>query len=154
MRAMAQRLQEDEYLWGVVGLLHDLDYDYTQGNPEKHANFSAEILKGLLPDEGVNAIKAHNYLHTDYLPSTRLDKSLIAADAVSGLIIASALVMPHKKISEVTPDTVLKKFHDKSFAKGCNRNKIQLCVDVGIPLGEFLDLSLDALKGIAEDLGL
>ena len=92
--AMATKLGKNKELWGVTGLLHDLDYEYTMREPEKHANISAQILGGLLPDDCVNAIKAHNYTHTDYIPTTSLDKALIAADAVSGLVIATALVMP------------------------------------------------------------
>jgi len=86
MKEMAGRLDKDAELWSLTGLLHDLDYEYTQKELEKHANLSAQILEGLLPERGVNAIKAHNYMHTDYIPTTSLDKALIAADAFSGLV--------------------------------------------------------------------
>jgi len=151
---MARNLEEDERLWGLTGLLHDLDYEYTQGEPEKHANVSAQILEGLLPRDAVNAIKAHNYMHTDYIPTTTLDKALIAADAVSGLVIATALVMPSKKLFEVELKTLLNKFRDNSFARGCNRNKIELCLDIGISQEMFLELSLNALKEISDKLDL
>ncbi|UCH72244.1 MAG: hypothetical protein JSW62_01475, partial [Thermoplasmatales archaeon] len=140
--------------WGLTGLLHDLDYGYTQAYPEKHATMSAEILDGLVPENSINAIKAHNYMHSDYIPSTSIDKALIASDAVSGLIIATALVMPSKKLSEVRLETLLNKFHDSSFARGCNRKRIELCMDNGFDLEAFLDLSLEALKDVSDELGL
>ena len=90
----------------------------------------------------------------DYIFITSIDKSLLAADAVSGLIIAAALVMPSKKIHDVRLKTLLNKFNDKSFAKGCDRNRIKLCLDVGIDLETFLMLSLNALKKISDDLDL
>jgi len=154
MGETAISLDKDKDLWRLVGLLHDLDYEYTQDTPEKHANVSAQILAGLIPEKGINAIKAHNYIHTDYVPTTSIDKSLLAADAVSGLIIAAALVMPSKKIHDVRLKTLLNKFNDKSFAKGCDRNRIKLCLDVGIDLETFLMLSLNALKKISDDLDL
>ena len=154
MKEMAGRLDKDAELWSLTGLLHDLDYEYTQKELEKHANLSAQILEGLLPERGVNAIKAHNYMHTDYIPTTSLDKALIAADAVSGLVIATALVMPSKKLSEVKLETLINKYYDNSFAKGCNRSRIVLCLDVSFDLEEFLALSLDVLKNISEQLDL
>ncbi len=154
LRDMAKFLNEDEDLWGLVGLLHDLDYEYTKDDPEKHATISAQILDGLTPKEVTNAIKSHNYQHTNQVPETLLDKSLIAADTVSGLVIATALVMPSKKLADVEFKTLMHKFRDKSFAKGCNRKKIELCEDVGIELDDFLILSLKSLKNIADSLEL
>ena len=154
LREMAKNLNEDEDLWGLTGLLHDLDYEYTKEEPEKHAILSYQILKGLIPDEGTNAIKAHNYKHTDQLPTTLLDKALIAADAVSGLIIATALIMPSKKLYEVKLGTLINKFKDKSFAAGCDRKRIELCEDTGLRLEDFLALSLKALKNISDKIGL
>ena len=154
MGKLAHRLHEDIELWELTGLLHDLDYEYTEKNPEKHATITAELVDGLLPSESIHAILAHNYIHTNHLPTTKIDKALIASDAVSGLIIASALVMPNKKLSEVKPDSVKKKYLDNSFAKGCNRNRILLCEDIDIPLDELLEISLNALQEIADDLKL
>jgi len=153
LRAVAKKLVKDEELWGLTGLLHDLDYEYTQKEPEKHANISAQILADLLPEEAINAIRGHNYKHTDYLPTTSLDKALIAADAVSGLIIATALVMPSKTLAEVKLETLINKFNDTSFARGCSRAKIELILDAGIDVEAFLGLSLNALKEISNQLG-
>lgn len=154
LREMARSLDKDKELWALTGLLHDLDYEYTKENPEKHATTTAEILKELLPDEAIHAIKAHNYKHTMQIPETYLDKALIAADAVSGLIIAAALVMPSKKLADVKTTTLCSKYKDKSFAAGCNRKRIDLCEDVGLEHDKFLELSLTALKNIADQLDL
>ena len=154
LEQMANKLGEDVELWGLTGLLHDLDYDFTKNEPEKHSQITVKVLYELLPGEAINAIKAHNYQYTAQIPQTYLDKSLIAADAVSGLIIAAALVMPSKKLSDVTPKTLITKFKDKSFAAGCNRKRIELCEDMELELQTFLELSLDALKRISDPLGL
>ncbi len=154
MSKLAEKLAKDKELWGLTGLLHDVDYEYTKDEPEKHATIGAQILEGLLPEEAIHAVKAHNYTHTDTIPSSSLDKALIAADAVSGLVIASALVMPSKKLSEVRVETLINKFNDLSFAKGCNRNRIELCLDAGIALEAFLALSLHALQERANELDL
>ncbi len=151
---MAKRLGEDPELWGLTGLLHDLDYDFTKNEPEKHSQITVKVLYDLLPAEAINAIKAHNYQYTSQIPQTYIDKSLIAADAVSGLIIAAALVMPSKKLADVTQKTLLAKFKDKSFAAGCNRKRIELCGDMELELQMFLELSLNALKKISDSLGL
>jgi predicted hydrolase (HD superfamily) len=88
------------------------------------------------------------------IPKTYLDKALIAADAVSGLIIAAALVMPSKKLADVKIKTVRNKYKDKSFAAGCERKRIDLCEDIGLDLDKFLELSLFSLKKISDELGL
>ena len=154
LQATAQQLHKDEHLWGITGLLHDLDYDFTKTEPQNHAKMTVQILTGLLPDKAINAIKSHNYHHTNQVPETSLDKALIAADAVSGLIIATALVMPTKKIADVQLSTLINKFKDNSFARGCDRKRIELSEDFGVPLDYFLELSLKALTEIAEPLGL
>jgi uncharacterized protein len=154
LQEMAIKLGEDSQLWGLTGLLHDLDYDFTKNEPEKHSQITVKVLYDLLPSEAINAIKAHNYQYTAQIPQTYLDKALIAADAVSGLIIAATLVMPSKKLVDVTPKTLLSKFKDKSFAAGCNRKRIELCEDMELELQVFLELSLNALQGISDSLGL
>ena len=154
MGNIAEYLDKDIEFWKLVGLLHDLDYEYTKGNPENHSQITSQLLDGLLPEEGINAIKAHNYLYSKYIPASTIDKSLIAADAVSGLIIASALVMPSKKLKDVKIESLIKKFNDKTFAKGCDRKRIGLCLDVGIEVEKFLDLSLIALQLISDELNL
>ena len=152
--AMARELGEPEDLWMMTGLLHDLDYQFTKDEPQKHATMAAELLEGMLPSEAIDAIKAHNYKHTLQVPETLLDKSLIAADAVSGLIIATALIIPSKKLQDVQLPTLINKYRDNSFARGCDRKRIALCEDTDMSIEHFLELSLKALQSVADELGL
>ncbi len=154
MGDIAEFLKQDVKLWKLVGLLHDLDFEYTKGNPEEHSQITAELLEGLIPEDGINAIKSHNYIYSKYIPSKSIDKSLISSDAVSGLIIATALVMPSKKLNDVKIDTLKRKFNDKTFAKGCDRKRMKLCLDIGIDINKFLEISLNSLKNISEKLDL
>jgi len=154
LREMARQLHEDEELWGLTGLLHDMDFEYTRDEPEKHTLVSAQMLEGLLPEQGIDAIKAHNYQHTNKLPIHALDRALIASDAMSGLIIATALVMPKKTLAEVKPSSVMNKFKDHSFASQINRKRIELCEDTGFTLDIYIALSLKAMQDIADQLSL
>jgi len=154
MKEMARVLGHDGELWGLTGLLHNLDYEYTAGELEQRGTLSAQLLEGLLPDAVVNAIKANNYMHTDQIPTTSLDKSLISADTVSGLIIVVAKQTPSNKLSEVDLDILIDNFNDGSFAARFNRNRIGICVDVGINLKGFLQISLKAIQKISNELGL
>lgn len=154
LREIAKKLGRDEEQWGLTGLLHNLDYEYTSSEPEKRGILSAQLLEDLLPEDCVNAIKANNYIYTDYIPISSLDKSLIAADAATGFIICTAYKMPTKKIVEIDLNILMTKFNDSSFAIKYNRNKIQLCVDIGIELEAFLELVLNTLKQISAKLNL
>jgi len=154
LRELAKKLDRNVELWGLTGLLYNLDYEYTSNEPEKRGTLSAQLLEDLLPDGCVNAIKANNYMHTDYIPTTSLDKSLIAVDAVTKLIIVTARSMPSKKLAEVDLETLLDRFNDSSFAARNNRNKIQLCADIGMELKAFLELCLNTLKQISDELNL
>jgi len=154
LRQIAKRLGKDEELWGLTGLLHNLDYDFTRENPEKRGILSTDLLENLLPEESINAIKANNYMHTDYIPITSLDKSLISTAEFAGFIVTVAQSMPSKKLSEVDVDTVLSRFNDPNFATIYNRNKIKLCEDVGFNINHFFKLSLITLKQISDYLKL
>ncbi|MEM0492745.1 MAG: HDIG domain-containing protein [Candidatus Thermoplasmatota archaeon] len=154
MSALAEKIREDRELWGLVGLLHDIDYEYTKDNPERHTEVASQLLNDMLPPEAIDAIRSHNYTHTNQVPITALDRALIAADAVSGLIIATALVTPSKKLSDLKTETLINKFKDKSFAARCDRKRIQLCTDIGFDIESFLDISLKALKKISDKLDL
>jgi len=153
MRALARRLNEDEELWGLVGLLHDLDYEVVGKDMSRHGLVSAQLLGDKLPINALNAIRAHNEL-TGFKDDSKLAIALKAADQVSGLIIATALVMPNKKLSEVKVKSLKKKFKQKDFARNVKREKILLCEKLGISLQEFLEISLKALQGISRELGL
>jgi len=155
MQAIAEVLklsEEENVKWQVTGLLHDLDYESC--SMKEHGLKTAELLKGKLDEEQLHAIKAHNYEYTQVMPKSKLDLALLIADQLSGLIIATALVMPTKKLSEVKLSTLQKKFKQRDFARSCNRNKILLCQRIGINLDKLLEISLSALQAIASDLGL
>lgn len=154
MRGIADRMGEDSEKFGLVGLLHDIDYDTTGDQPEKHSLLGAEILtKQGLPDDMVYAVKVHNEIHG--LPrNTILDHALYAADPVSGFITAAALIRPDKKLSEVQLKSLKKRFKEKAFARGANREQMQTCSTLGLELDEFLELSLESMKKIADDIGL
>jgi len=154
MRGLAEHLGEDEDLWGLTGLIHDIDYEKTVDNFKEHGVLAQKILEGKMPKESLRAILAHNHENTGVKPETKLDKALIAADAISGLIIACALVMPSKSVMDVKLRTVKKKFKDKDFARGADRERIILCEDLGIPSEKFFEIALRAVQKVSEELGL
>lgn len=154
MRRLAGELGQDEALWGLAGLLHDLDYDQTVDRPEQHGLIGAQLLeeKGL-PAELVRAVKAHNEI-LGVERQTLLDKALYAADPVTGLLVAAALIHPQKKLAALDLDFLLNRFKEKSFARGADREQIKSCCELGLTLERFLSLSLEAMQSIAADLGL
>lgn len=154
MRRLARDLGENEDAWGLLGLLHDIDYEKTESTPEKHGLLAIEILNGNVPDELIKAIKAHNFAHTGVKPETTMDKALIACDAISGLLVACALVMPSRRLADVKAETVAKKFRDKDFARGANRERILVCEEIDIPKERFFEVSLAGLKEAAQQIGL
>lgn len=158
MRLLAKRLGEDENLWSLVGLLHDIDYDHVGRDMSRHGIEAINILRGSgLPQEALDAIAGHNE-HNGYKVENEKAKKILhalrAADHASGLIVATALVMPSKRLSEVKLDTLIRKFKAKDFARGVDRERIREVEHLGIGLEEFLALSLEALKGVADQLGL
>ncbi len=154
MRGIADRLGEDPEKYGLVGLLHDIDYDTTGEQPEQHSLLGAEILTEQgLPEDMVYAVKVHNEIHG--LPrNSVLDHALYAADPVSGFITAAALIRPDKKVEEVQLKSLKKRFKEKAFARGANREQMATCSVLGLELDEFLELSLESMKKIADDIGL
>ncbi len=154
MRRLAEELGQDEELWALTGLLHDLDYDRTMDQPEQHGLLGAQILeeKGL-PPELVQAVKAHNEV-LGVERQTLLDKALYAADPVTGLLVAAALIHPQKKLAAIDLDFVMNRFKEKSFARGADRGQIESCSELNLSLERFMTLSLEAMQSIAADLGL
>ncbi|MFA6807477.1 MAG: HDIG domain-containing metalloprotein [Eubacteriales bacterium] len=154
MNGLAEHFGEDKELWGLTGLLHDIDYDQTKDSPEIHSLKGAEILGSLdFPEDMIYAVKVHNCIHG--LPrKSLLDKALYAADPVSGLVVAGALVKPDKKLENVDIVFLSKKFREKSFAKGANREQIKTCSELGLELEDFLIISLNSMKKIAVELEL
>ncbi len=155
MRAYARRFGEDEALWGVVGLLHDLDYEKHPSREAGHPFKGVEILRGRGIDESVcRAILSH----ADYSGVSRetlMEKALFAADELSGFVIAVALVKPNRALAEVDAASVRKKMRDKAFARGVRREDIvNGASELGIPLDEHIANVIAALQGIAPELGL
>lgn len=157
MRAAARSLGEDEEFWGLVGLLHDIDYDEVGHDMRQHGLKALEILAGKLPREALEAIAAHNE-HNGFKVSSpaaeRLVHALRAADHASGLVVATALVMPSRKLAEVKLESLLRKFKQKDFARGVDRNRIKECELLGLRLEEFLRTALEGMKEVAADLDL
>ena len=158
MRALARKFGEDEEKWGLVGLVHDSDYEKTKENPDKHALLAVEWLKnaGETDPEIVSAILSHNFEHTGKNePKNKLEWSLYCCDELTGFIVAVALVMPDKKLSSVSVESVVKKFPQKAFAAAVKREQIKMCEEkLGISLEEFVKICLEAMQGIAEQLEL
>ncbi len=154
MRELAKHLGEDEEKWGLVGLLHDIDYEQTEKTPEKHSLLAENILRNVVDADTIRAIKSHNFEHTGVRPDNKIQKGLIAADAVSGLIIACALVMPSKRLADVKAESISKKFKDKDFARGAHRERILFCEQIGIPKERFFEIALKGLKDSASEIGL
>lgn len=152
MRALARRAGESEETWGLAGLLHDLDYERTKGDPERHGRVTMELLEQIdVPEEVRHAILAH----AGHVPrNSAMDKAIYCADPVTGLIVASALMHPSKKLSGLDPDFVGKRFREKRFAAGANRDAIATCSELGLELHEFLRVSIEAMNAIADGLGL
>ena len=154
MKALARHLGGDEETWGLAGLLHDVDYELTKDDATRHALVGAQMLAelGVDPDI-VHAVKAHN--ETLGVPrASQMDKALFSGEALTGLITAAALVRPEKKLAAVTSSAVLKRFGEKAFARGANRETIASCSELGVALPEFVEIGLVAMQSIADDLGL
>jgi putative nucleotidyltransferase with HDIG domain len=154
MRDLASHLKADPEMWGIVGLVHDIDYDQTANDPAMHGVRGAEILEGLGFDpEIIYAVKAHNP-HNAVERKRKVDKALFCADPVSGLITAGALILPSKKLEDVSVEFILKRMAEKSFARGANREQIMKCDDIALKLEDFIEISLSAMKKISAELGL
>jgi putative nucleotidyltransferase with HDIG domain len=154
MRCLARRFGEDEERWGLAGLLHDLDYEVTKDDPDRHSLVGAEMCERLgVEPEVVDAVRAHNERHG--LPrETALAKALHFADPVTGLVVAAALINPEKKLAAIDASFVMKRFGEKAFARGANREVIKRCAELGLELEEFVGLAVEAMTAVAADLGL
>jgi len=155
MRALARRLGEDEDRWGLTGLLHDVDVEFTNADPKVHALKAEELLADFsLDDEMIDAIRMHNDEATGKPRSTTFQHALAAGETITGLIYATALVYPDKKIASIKYKSVRKRMKEKAFAASVNREHILECEKIGIPLDEFIQLSVDAMKEVSEEIGL
>jgi len=138
MRYMARKRGEDEEKWGIIGLIHDLDYEQF---PDQHCTKTAEILAtNQWPRDYIRAVVSHGWgICSDVQPESELEKVLYAVDELTGLVATSALVRPSKSVLDLTAKSVQKKWKDKRFAAAVNRDQIRACEDqLGIELGEFI----------------
>ncbi len=153
LAALAPRFGKDTEVWGLAGLLHDVSYEDAEkaGDMMLHAEWGAKVAqeKGL-PEEAVHAIAAH----AGGVPrESELDKALYAVDPLTGLITAAAL-MPPERLGGLETPSILKRFKDKRFAAGANRDQILSSKEFGMELEEFVSISLEAMRGIRNELGL
>ena len=152
MRATAEALNEDADLWEVIGILHDIDYEEVDEDMERHGDVGADMLCAAgFGDEVTGPVQRHNYVKYGDT-NAPVDVSLTAADNISGLVIACAMVKGGS-LSDVTEKTVKKKIKDRAFAAGCNRERIQK-IEAYMEMPAYFALSVAALQGIKEDLGL
>jgi predicted hydrolase (HD superfamily) len=152
-RAYARRFGEDEALFGLAGLVHDFDYERF---PDEHPLSGAAVLREHgYPDEVVHAVLAHYAHRTGVRPETLLDRTLVACDEVTGLITAAALVRPSKSVMDLEAKSVLKKFKDRAFAAGVDREEVQhAAAELGVDLKEHIQFVIEAMRGISPELGL
>lgn len=147
MRSLARRFEENEDLWGMAGLLHDVDYPMTKDTPERHGVLAVSILEGKLPPDAVYAIQAHNSECTGVEPKSRLDFALRAGETVTGLVHAAALMRP-TGMEGMQVKSLKKKMKDKAFAAAVSRERIRECERAELPLDDFLALSIEALTQV------
>ncbi len=156
MRALARKFNEDENLWGIAGLVHDIDMEIVdyENDPEKHGKVGAEILKKEgFEEEIINATLAHNK-ETKKGRDSLFEKAIYCSDPLTGLIVASALVLPSKKLDDLSVDSVVRRYKEKSFARGADREIVAECKEIGLSLEEFIEIGLLAMREISEDLEL
>jgi uncharacterized protein len=155
MAALAERLGQDREKWALAGLLHDLDAEATNADLKVHGLETVRILaqQGLDP-EIVDAIRMHNEEAHGQRRSTVFQHALAAGETITGLITATALVYPDKKLASVKPKSVVKRMKEKAFARSVNRDIIRECEKIGLPLDEFAEIAVKAMQGISDRLGL
>ncbi len=152
LKELAERFSESTAQWGLAGLLHDIDYEETEGQAARHGLEGAKFLEKFQLDNAIiNAIM----VHSGHLPpETKLDWALFAADPLTGLIVASALMHPEKRLKALNTDFVLRRFKEKRFAAGANREQISTCKNLGLELEEFIEICLRGMQRVSEELGL
>ena len=154
MRHVARKKSADEELWGIVGLVHDLDYEE---HPDEHLLHAPGILRTQgWPEECIRAVASHGWgLFTDVAPVNDLEKALFAVDELTGLVAAAALVRPSRSVLDLPVKSVLKKWRDKTFAAGVDRKVIEKgAALMEVPLEELIADTIEGMKTIAETIGL
>jgi predicted hydrolase (HD superfamily) len=154
MRHIARKRNVDEEAWGLVGLIHDVDYERF---PEEHLQHTEEILcaRGW-PEEYIRAVLAHGWgICTQVEPRTDMEKTLYAVDELTGLVAAAALVRPSRSVLDLTVKSVRKKWKDKAFAAGVDRSVIQRGAELlGVDLAELIADTIDGMRTVAAEIGL
>ncbi len=137
--------------WGRTGLLHDLDYAQTAEDPARHGYITAEEIADILDEEGIHAILAH----AGHVPAdSPMDRALLAADPATGFIVAAALVHPDRALASVKLASLLKRFKEKSFARGACREQMDTCESIGLSREQFLGIALASMQERAREIGL
>jgi len=152
MKRLAAHFGEDEEKWGLVGLLHDLDYDKTVDDPDRHTFITEDWLKEYdLPEDMIYAIRCH----PGHAPcKSKMDWSLYATDPATGFIVACALMHPSKKLANVDREFMLRRFQEKRFAAGASRENMEACSNLELELGDFLVMIHEAMLSISDELEL
>ena len=154
MRYFARKLGRDEEKWGVIGLVHDLDYEQF---PEQHCHKTEEILAAEnWPDEYIRAVMSHGWgICTDVEPRSELEKVLYTVDELTGLVVTTALVRPSKSVMDMKAKSVKKKWKEKSFAAGVNREVIEKGAGMlGVELGELINDVIMGMREVADEISL
>ena len=156
MKALAKKFESDKQeAWAMAGLLHDIDYEKVKDDLSQHSLEGAKMLEEFGLDKDIcQAVKVHNEAH-GIAPKTLMEKALFVTDPLTGLIVAATLVLPSKKIADLTAENVLNRFKEKAFARGANREIIAKSEELlNIKLEEFVEIGLKAMQSIDKDLGL
>ena len=152
MRAMAAKLDQNVEQWGLAGILHDLDYEMTEKSPETHTKETIKILEEMNIDTDIiHAIQAHAGI---VACQSSMDWVIFSIDPLTGLIIAATLMHPSRRLKELDLSFIQRRYKEKSFARGARREDIEKISNIGWELDEFISVCLEAMQGIAPDLGL
>ena len=155
MRSLARKLGKNEESWGLAGLLHDIDVEITNADPYRHALEAENILRPMgIDEEIIDAIRMHNEMATGKERFTEFQHALAAGETITGLIMATTLVYPDKRIASVKTKSVVKRMKEKLFAASVNRENIMECEKIGIPLPEFAELAINAMNTVSNEIGL
>ena len=154
MRALASRLGKDQDEWGLAGLLHDIDVEITNGDPFRHGPYAAGMLDGILSPDAVDAIVMHNEVAAGKERTTVFQHALAAGETITGLIMATALVYPDKKLAPVKTKSITKRMKEKAFAASVKRENILECELIGVPINDFAEMALTAMQEISDELGI
>ncbi|MDD2306298.1 MAG: HDIG domain-containing protein [Prolixibacteraceae bacterium] len=153
MRAIARKLDTDQEEWGIAGLLHDIDVEVTHADPYQHGPHATLMLDGLLSPEAIDAIVMHNEMATGKERATVFQHALAAGETITGLIMATAMVYPDRKLASVKTKSITKRMKEKAFAASVKRENILECELIGIPINDFAELALVAMQEISDELG-